>query len=149
MLSTQWKKIGLHIVKIGWMFVICEVTLATPTSIFFFEIQFNVPSDGHHVKNLNFVIKITLHQKQLCFIGTNLCKKVFHRQCVIKFQAGKVSEHSKNNWCKVKGQSQNMHSGWCSPSKRYVWVSFEWPIRNLEIRTWSLRLRWELHYILI
>ena len=59
-----------------------------------------------------------------------------------------MSENSKNIWCKVKGPSQNMHSGCCSPFKRYVRVNFEWPIRILEITTRSLRLRLKLYGML-
>ena len=47
---------------------------------------------------------------------------------------------SKNN--------HNMHSGCCSPFKRYVWVSLEWPIRILEIITGLLRLRLKLYGML-
>ena len=39
-----------------------------------------------------------------------------------KFLAGKVLVHFKNICNKVKRQSQNMHSGCCSPLKRYVWI---------------------------
>ena len=72
----------------------------------------------------------------------NLCKKVLHSLYVIK--RVRCQNTPKNIWCKVKGQSQNMHSEFCcccSPFKRYVWVNFKWPIRILEITAWSLRLR--------
>ena len=41
-----------------------------------------------------------------------------------------------------------MHSSCCFPFKRYVWVSFEWPIRILKIIAYSLCLRLILYGML-
>ena len=43
-----------------------------------------------------------------------------------EFLAGKVSEHSKNIWWKVKGHSQNMHSGCYLLFK----VIYEWTLND-------------------
>ena len=111
------------------------------------------PTDKKMLEMLkDFVVKITFLQK--CKIS--LILTFVKRSCIdctllrSKFLAGKVSENSKNIWCKVKGQSQITYSCCCSPFKSYmyVWVqklSFEWAIRILEIINWSLCLRLKLY----
>ena len=92
-------------------------------------------------KGVNFPLTVPI-------LSDTACASLYLCNCPIRFPLlhGKVSEHSKNIWCKVKGQSQNVLSGYCSHFKGYVWVDFERQIRILEITTWSLRLRLKFYW---
>ena len=69
---------------------------------------------------------ITNREKRSCIVWT-LPKS--------KFRVGNVSEHFRKMCCIVNWQSQNMHSGCCSPCERYEWVIFECAICIFELIT--------------
>ena len=101
----------------------------------------------------NFVLKITLMQKLQNIIDINRCKKVLHRLYVSCIKKQVLSKKCVGNSPKIYDiKSKNSHKI-CSQiavplSTGMYELPLEWPIRILEITTWSLRLKLKVYGML-